>query len=298
MPRRAHAIAAATAVPAFGLYGEQHADTPELLHWESIAARSRLHDWHIAPHRHEDLAQLLYVQRGPATLQLDGRSQHVRGARVIWLPPLCVHGFGFDPRVRGHIITLCMPLVRGALSAAPLLQAALTIPQVLHAQRARGLLDVLFASIADDHACRRVGHEAALHAAAAQLLIWTARTALEHAQDAAAVSPYADPALRHLRGYQALIDQHYRAHWPISRYAQQLGLTPGHLNALCQRLAGASALQLLQRRIMLEARRSLRYTSLSVQQIAADLGFFDAAYFSRYFVRHAGCSPTRFRAGD
>ncbi|MBB3777754.1 AraC family transcriptional activator of pobA [Xanthomonas campestris] len=298
MPRRAHAIAAATAVPAFGLYGEQHADTPELLHWESIAARSRLHDWHIAPHRHEDLAQLLYVQRGPATLQLDDRSQRLRGARVIWLPPLCVHGFGFDPRVRGHIITLCMPLVRGALSAAPLLQAALTIPQVLHAQRARGLLDVLFASIADDHACRRVGHEAALHAAAAQLLIWTARTALEHAQDAAAVSPYADPALRHLRGYRALIDQHYRAHWPVSRYAQQLGLTPGHLNALCQRLAGASALQLLQRRIMLEARRSLRYTSLSVQQIAADLGFFDAAYFSRYFVRHAGCSPTRFRAGD
>ncbi|CAD1786771.1 AraC family transcriptional regulator [Xanthomonas arboricola pv. juglandis] len=298
MPRRAHAIAAATAVPAFGLYGEQHADTPELLHWESIAARSRLHDWHIAPHRHEDLAQLLYVQRGPATLQLDGRSQRLRGARVIWLPPLCVHGFGFDPRVRGHIITLCMPLVRDALSAAPLLQAALTIPQVLRAQRARGLLDVLFASIADDHACRRVGHEAALHAAAAQLLIWTARTALEHAQDAAAVSPYADPALRHLRGYQALIDQYYRAHWPVSRYAQQLGLTPGHLNALCQRLAGASALQLLQRRIMLEARRSLRYTSLSVQQIAADLGFFDAAYFSRYFVRHTGCSPTRFRAGD
>ncbi|WP_033487402.1 AraC family ligand binding domain-containing protein, partial [Xanthomonas phaseoli] len=68
------------AVPAFGLYGEQHADAAELLHWESIAARSRLHDWQIVPHRHEDLAQLVYVQRGPATLQLDGRTQRLRGA--------------------------------------------------------------------------------------------------------------------------------------------------------------------------------------------------------------------------
>ncbi|PKV13495.1 helix-turn-helix domain-containing protein [Xanthomonas prunicola] len=288
----------AAAVPAFGLYGEQHADAAELLHWESIAARSRLHDWQIVPHRHEDLAQLVYVQRGPATLQLDGRTQRLRGTSVVWLPPLCVHGFAFDPAVRGHVVTMCMPLVKATLSAAPLLQQVLTTPAVVQVQNVRRWLDVVFGSIAEDHARRRIGHDIAAQAAAAQLVIWMARTALERAQDAAAISPQADPALRHLRAYQGLIDQHYRAHWPISRYADHLGLTPGHLNALCQRLAGASALQLLHRRIMLEARRTLRYTSLSVQQVAESLGFFDAAYFSRYFARHAGCSPTRFRNGE
>lgn len=298
MPTRARNAPAVAAVPAFGLYGERHADAPELLHWESIAARSRLHDWHITPHRHEDLAQLLYVQRGPATLHLDGRTQRLRGASVVWLPPLCVHGFAFDPRVRGHIITLCMPLVRSALDDAPLLQSGLAIPAVLPVRASQRLLDVLFGSIADDHAHQRVGHEAALKAAATQLVIWTARAALQGLQEAAVANAQVDPALRHLRAYQTLIDQHYRAHWPISRYADQLGLTPGHLNALCRRLADASALELLQRRIMLEARRNLRYTSLSVQQIAAALGFFDAAYFSRYFARHAGCSPTRFRTGE
>ncbi|WP_349656798.1 helix-turn-helix domain-containing protein [Xanthomonas sp. 10-10] len=298
MPTRTRNAAAIAAVPAFGLYGERHVDAPELLHWESIAARSRLHDWHITPHRHEDLAQLLYVQRGPATLQLDGRTQRLRGANLVWLPPLCVHGFAFDPRVRGHIITLCMPLVRSALSAAPLLQSCLSMPAVLPVNASQRLLDVLFGSIADDHAHQRVGHEAALQAAATQLVIWTARAALQGLQDAAVANAQADPALRHLRAYQTLIDRHYRAHWPISRYADQLGLTPGHLNAVCRRLADASALELLQRRIMLEARRNLRYTSLSVQQIAAALGFFDAAYFSRYFARHAGCSPTHFRTGE
>nr|WP_022971365.1 helix-turn-helix domain-containing protein [Xanthomonas maliensis] len=283
-------------MPAFGLYGELVADGPDLLHWESIAARSRLHDWRITPHRHEDLAQLLYVQRGPATLQLDGQNHRISAASMLWLPPLCVHGFLFDPRVRGHVITLCMPLVRSVLAASTALQTALTTPQILPVQGTRQLLDVLFGSLADDHARQRVGRDALLQATAAQILIWTARIALERAQDAAMIDAQADPGLRHLRGYQALIDQHYREHWPLSAYADRLGVSPGHLNALCKRLAGASALQLLQRRLMLEARRTLRYTTLSVQQIAASLGFFDAAYFSRFFARHAGCSPTQFRS--
>ncbi|MCC4585752.1 helix-turn-helix domain-containing protein [Xanthomonas sp. NCPPB 1067] len=296
MPTRTPHVTAT--VPAYGLYGEHRSETLELLHWESIAARSRLHDWRIVPHRHAALAQLLYLQRGPATLQLDAHSQRLRGATLVWLPPLCVHGFAFGPQVRGHVITLCVPLVRQALAATPLLDRAMTVPAVLPVQHSRVLLDAVFAGIASDHAQRRIGYEAALQAAAAQLLIWTARNVLEQAHAAHAAGQQGDPALRHLRGYQALIDQHYRAHWPMSRYADQLGVTPGHLNALCKRLTGAGALELLQRRVMLEARRSLRYTSMSVQQIAATLGFFDAAYFSRYFARHAGCSPTRFRAGN
>ncbi len=46
---------------------------------------------------------------------------------------------------------------------------------------------------------------------------------------------------------------------------------------------------------MLEARRSLVYTTLTVQQLATVLGYADAAYFSRCFRRHAGCSPIQFR---
>ncbi|MCW0373154.1 HTH-type transcriptional activator Btr [Xanthomonas sacchari] len=98
-----------------------------------------------------------------------------------------------------------------------------------------------------------------------------------------------------MRAYTALIDAHYREHWPLARYADRLGLSRSHLNALCRRLAGASALELLQRRIMLEARRGLVYTTLTVQQLAEVLGYADAAYFSRCFRRHAGCSPIQFR---
>lgn len=63
-------------VPVFKLYGAPlEWPTPDLLHCESIPARSRLHDWEIKPHRHADLAQLLYVRRA-------GRSCRSRASRL------------------------------------------------------------------------------------------------------------------------------------------------------------------------------------------------------------------------
>ena len=60
-------------IPVFKLYGEPLGwPTPDLLHSESIAARSRLHHWEIKPHQHAELFQLLYVQRGQAQVEIEG----------------------------------------------------------------------------------------------------------------------------------------------------------------------------------------------------------------------------------
>jgi AraC family transcriptional activator of pobA len=57
-----------------------------------------------------------------------------------------------------------------------------------------------------------------------------------------------------------------------------------------------SPIQLVHARIVLEAKRQLRYTSGSVSEIAYALGFDDPAYFTRFFSQRAGMSPRAFRA--
>jgi AraC family transcriptional activator of pobA len=47
--------------------------------------------------------------------------------------------------------------------------------------------------------------------------------------------------------------------------------------------------------VLLEAKRSLIYTSMTVAQVADALGFADPAYFSRFFKRLSGLSPSDFR---
>lgn len=64
----------------------------------------------------------------------------------------------------------------------------------------------------------------------------------------------------------------------------------------CRQISGESALDLLHGRLMLEARRLLAYTALPVSEIAVQLGYEDPAYFSKFFARSVGDTPSAYRA--
>lgn len=65
----------------------------------------------------------------------------------------------------------------------------------------------------------------------------------------------------------------------------------------CRAVAGTTPGQLIADRIILEAKRALRYSDLPVSDVAYGLGFHDPAYFSRYFLRATGSTPSAFRRG-
>jgi AraC family transcriptional activator of pobA len=88
---------------------------------------------------------------------------------------------------------------------------------------------------------------------------------------------------------------HYLQHWSVERYARRLSLSSTSLNRLCQSLASATAFDVIQQRLALEARRRLVYVPDSIAAIAVQLGFKDPAYFSRFFRKHSGVSPSEFR---
>ena len=99
-----------------------------------------------------------------------------------------------------------------------------------------------------------------------------------------------------LRRYLALVEQHYREHRPLSFYAEALGVTPDHLSRTCRQATKQSALQVLHERLLLEARRLLAYSPMPVTEVAQQLGYDDAAYFSKFFSRSVGNTPSEYRA--
>jgi AraC family transcriptional activator of pobA len=110
----------------------------------------------------------------------------------------------------------------------------------------------------------------------------------------AAVVP-AGQDLRRLQRFRTLVESHYLKHWPVERYAAHLALSESSLNRLCRALTGTTAFDIIQQRLALEARRRLAFVAGSVATLAAELGFKDPAYFSRFFHKHNGMSPTQFR---
>jgi AraC-like DNA-binding protein len=81
----------------------------------------------------------------------------------------------------------------------------------------------------------------------------------------------------------------------IADYAAELAVTPGYLSALCAEYAGRRAKRLLDDVLATRARRLLLYTDESTARVGASLGFEDASYFSRFFRRATGQTPSELR---
>jgi AraC family transcriptional activator of pobA len=91
------------------------------------------------------------------------------------------------------------------------------------------------------------------------------------------------------------IEIHLRGGWSIAQYAKALNVTPARLRAACMEVTGKTPMRVVEDRLLLEAKRNLTYTNMTVAQTGYYLGFTDPAYFSRFFSKLAGESPAAFR---
>ena len=281
-------------VPTYALYGETADRAQEQwLHCESIAARSALYDWQIKAHRHQHFFQFLHIGRGAAHIFLDGRWTAAPVPAVITLPPQVVHGFRFAREVEGHVVTVPIEHVERLLGGSPRARDWVVRSRVLplggHPEASRIAAEV--AALAAEFAGHAAWRSPLIEAHLTALLLLAARlAAADTARDSGG-----SPLGRRAAAFRALVDRHYRQRLPVAYYAAQLGTSQTHLNRICRAAFQDSALGVIDRRVVLEATRDLTFTVLSVKEIAGSLGFDDPAYFSRFFTRHVGLSPARFR---
>ncbi len=283
-----------SAIPTYALYGEQGYDSsPDWLHWETVLSRSRLHGFRIAPHRHEQFFQILHLTGGGAEVTLDNVVQRIAPPTVIAIPALSVHGYVFSEDVEGVVVTLFERDVREVLAVAPEADVCLRRPHILHgpSEDIASAAREIAALIAESDA-RAPGRAIAMRARIGATLAAIYRAVLATAEPA---PQGGGRAQRHAQAFHQLVEREFRRHRPIGFYASALGITPPHLNRICQAVLGASALKVIERRLVLEAKRYLTFSSLSVKEIAALLGYADAGYFNRMFRREAGVAPGEYR---
>ena len=95
--------------------------------------------------------------------------------------------------------------------------------------------------------------------------------------------------------FNYLVEQFFKTKHTVSEYAQILNKSPKTLSNLFKKLHDKTPLQLIQNRIMLEARRQIKYSDESISEIAYGLGFNDIQSFSRFFKKNEGVSPSAFK---
>jgi AraC family transcriptional regulator, transcriptional activator of pobA len=282
-------------VPIFTLYGEQGTIAElEFVHIEEIATRSQRYGWEIDSHAHRGLFQMLCLFGGGATVHLDDATFEMRPPAALVIPPTVVHAFQFQPGTQGCVLTVAEVLLSGGdAGQRALFEPLLSGPHLVGLGRTDGLarrVAALLEQIFDEFRWPRGGRD--------QMFDWLVRAVLLLVARQLSAEPQAGGARGHadlFARFRALVEAHFIEHWPVPRYAAALNVTESRLNRLCRALAGRSAFDVVQDRLLLEARRKLCYIAAPVSQLAYELGFADPAYFCRFFKKRTGIAPSTFR---
>lgn len=286
MPRHAENAEHAETIRRYSLYGE-FAHLPDVMHCETIPERSVLHEWELAPHRHDRLHQLLLVRSGGGRARLEDADLALAPATLVNVPIGTVHAFRFEPGTDGLVVTLADAMLDELLAHDPDVRRALGRGWV--GDDTAGI-DAVMTLLAQEYAGRSPARALVLRGLGATLLGRAARVAER-------IDPHgAHLAESHLlHRFETLLETHFRDHWRVADYARALAVTPTHLSRVVRAATGEPASRLVDARVVREARRQLAFTHLSVTTIAYALGYVDPALFSRVFARVAGCSPRAFR---
>lgn len=95
--------------------------------------------------------------------------------------------------------------------------------------------------------------------------------------------------------FLALLQEHFKTSRQLDFYAEKLCITPKHLSRSVKQQTGYTAIEWIERFVVLEAKIMLKSTDLNVQQIADALNFATQSFFGKYFKKVTGLTPKQFR---
>lgn len=283
-------------VPTFFLYGEPpRADGGQFVHVEPLIERNRPNNWNIRPHVHRDLNHVMFISAGSGQMNVEDQITTISAPAVLLIPSQMIHSFHLEPDSIGSVMNLSGKYLDVLVELEPEFQVLFAEPFCCGMPKdsnEAGLFAYAFAQLSRELSWAAPGHNTAVDAHLMTILVQALRLGLA-AGHARAKQP--GPHARIVARFRAAIDETYVEPCSLPQYARRLGVTIKQLRTACLAAADAPPINLVLDRRMLEARRLLHYSNMTVAEVAYYLGYDDPAYFSRAFRRYVGCSPRDFR---
>ncbi len=279
-----------------GLYGDESGRySAEYIFLESIASRSKDFDWHINPHVHIQLFQVFIIKNGSLSFQDAFESQTIEAPCVIVIPATALHGLTYNPPVEGFILTLSASIIEDIFQTSHPVWQTFEKIRVLQYFTEENLFDTmltLLKHLEEELFSEQPERSLMIRALLTQFFLYTHRLTTQKNQ-------WQGDSLQmgYFRRFQQLI-KGASPHQSIPAFAEQLHISPVHLNRICKAVAGKSAIEMVHQNLIQEAQKYLLHTSHSVSEIAYLLEFEYPNYFAKLFKKYVGLSPVEFRRQD
>ena len=247
------------------------------------------------PHRH-DYHELVWTRCGSGTHLIDGEVSHVEAGTVTLIGRGQVHVFERASGLYGGVVRFGDELLHAdpASGTSPAWMLGSRAVQTVsvppgEVDRLESVIDLMAAEARRPPDSRSVALQCYFLSA---LLLW-----VERWHDASRVQQRDadDPDLLLFRRFSELLERHYAGHHDATFYADQLAVPQAALSRALAGVTGRTTKELITDRRMLEAARLLRFTDMTVGEIAFRSGYADQLYFSRAFKRQHGEAPSAYR---
>jgi len=250
------------------------------------------------PHRH-DFFEVLYLSKGTGFHVIDGNKYNIQPPCVFFMSPGQAHKIEFSSDIEGYIFIFTAEFYlinqtnQNRLIDFPFF---FTIrqenrPLVFESKEDVIFLETLFrkgiAEIekGDDYSIDLLRSVLDLILTSCAILYKTDENLLSKGRGHIVVKKF----------FQ-LVEENYQFNLPVNEYAGKLAITPNHLTQTVNQLTGKTSSQIIKAKQVLEIKRLLVHTNLSVTEIATQLNFPDQSYFTKFFKRETGISPLQYRA--
>jgi AraC family transcriptional activator of pobA len=276
-------------------FSDYPAGAQEGLHIATLEERNKNPGNRHRPHRH-DFYQIFWITYGERSFSIDFDHFPIRAPSFVFVPPGAVHTFGTLESTSGYMLSFWQDFLEAQGHSIDLFQdcpvfdpahfrAVLQVTPGIE-ERVTHYVEQIFMEFSS----KQQGYQTAT-SALLQLLFVEIRRALSNHVVSNSFQKYSSLTARFLRRLHSRPYQIVSAS-EVSRF---LGVSRSWLNQVVRKETGKNLTDHLQGRLILESKRLLAHADLNISEIAYQLGFEDASYFTRLFRQIARTSPSEFR---
>src|SRR5690606_30281746 len=248
------------------------------------------------PHKHNFYAVFLFM-RGTGVHEIDFQKYDVKPGSVFFLYPGQTHSWELSADTDGYIFFHTedfyeMTYVSNSIKVFPFFESNYSDKCIYLNKEQSNFIEFIFKNILKEYTaniCKKIQLTLSL---ITQIYIYLNR----YLEKSIAVNSI---NLRHYQSvfskFEKLINKHFTEIKSATEYADLLNITQKHLNRIVKSITNKTTTEIITDRIILEAKRQLLYTDLTLTEIALKLGYTDYTYFSRLFKKNVQIKASDFR---
>lgn len=241
------------------------------------------------PHGHKDYLEIIYLEQGAGTHQIDFNRFSVKPPSLYLVMPGQIHSWELTAIPRGYVamiqkdFLLEHPLYHTLFQTFPL-----SFPSAFELDDAAENFEMIFKKMETEYLEGKPNFEAVI-----QTYLLLLFNLLKRHMQPAPTTVYSEL----LKNFFIILETEFRANHETGFYANKLNTTTKKLNKACKTFLGKTSGTVINDKLTAEAKKLLLYSSKNLTELTYEFGFTDPSHFNKFFKRQTGVSPGVYRKG-